>query len=100
MSYSVSPTIVVTGTTSGIGYHTARRLLDVGATVIVHGPTVRSAEEAVSRLVAGGADPAFVSAVAADFSRFDEVTAMARALAANHDRIDVLVHNAAAAAVC
>jgi NAD(P)-dependent dehydrogenase (short-subunit alcohol dehydrogenase family) len=97
MSDSVFPTIVVTGATSGIGYFTARRLLDAGASVIVHGATVPSAEEAAARLVAGGADPVRVRAVAADFSRFEEVTAMARALSAAHHRIDVLVHNAAIA---
>jgi NAD(P)-dependent dehydrogenase (short-subunit alcohol dehydrogenase family) len=95
MSKTVSPTILITGATSGIGYATARRLLAAGASVIVHGPTVPSVDDAVTRLVADGADPLGVSAVAADFSRFDEVATMARAVSARCQCLDVLVHNAA-----
>jgi NAD(P)-dependent dehydrogenase (short-subunit alcohol dehydrogenase family) len=86
---------MITGATSGIGFAAAQRLLTVGARVIVHGPTQPSAEKAVARLVASGAEPASLSAVSADFSRLHEVTAMAREV--EHHRIDVLVLNAAIA---
>src|SRR6185369_7862482 len=72
----------------------ARDLVGAGATVIVHGPTIRSAEDAVIRLVKGGADPARLDLAAADFSRLSEVADMARRLSARYDRIDVLINNA------
>ncbi len=55
---------------------------------------MRSAEDAVIRLVNGGADPARLDLAAADFSRLSEVADMARHLSARYDRIDVLINNA------
>jgi NAD(P)-dependent dehydrogenase (short-subunit alcohol dehydrogenase family) len=95
MSKSVSPTIMITGATSGIGYATAQRLLAAGASVILHGPTVSAVDDAVARLVADGADPLGISGVTADFSRFEEVTALAKVVCNRYQRLDVLVHNAA-----
>lgn len=86
---------MITGATGGIGVATARRFLAAGARVLVHGPSASSAEEAAQRLVAGGVDPADVWPVTADFSRLDEVATLAETVSARHDRLDVLIHNAA-----
>ncbi|MGY0237160.1 SDR family NAD(P)-dependent oxidoreductase [Longispora urticae] len=97
MSQPVSPTALVTGSSDGIGYDTARRLAVGGWNVIVHAPTADAAEEAVMRLVRDGADPLRLEFVVADFSRLDDVVAMAAQILATHSRIDALVNNAAIA---
>jgi NAD(P)-dependent dehydrogenase (short-subunit alcohol dehydrogenase family) len=97
VSESTSPTILITGATSGIGYAATRDLLATGATVIVHGQTTRSAEQALVRLIDGGADPARLDIAVADFSSLNDVAHMAQLLSARYDRIDVLINNAAIA---
>jgi len=79
-------TIVITGASDGIGAAAARRLHHDGHRVVVVG---RSAEktEAVAREL--GAEHFL-----ADFTRLDEVRALARDLNAAYPRIDVLANNA------
>ncbi|MGK5638653.1 SDR family NAD(P)-dependent oxidoreductase [Streptomyces sp. URMC 126] len=101
MSSAVSPaprTVLVTGATSGIGWETARLLAGRGDTVILHAPDQASGDDAVARLVAAGADTLRLRLVVADFSRLDEVRAMAARVAEEHPVLDVLVNNAAVAA--
>ncbi|MCC3777190.1 SDR family NAD(P)-dependent oxidoreductase [Streptomyces sp. UNOB3_S3] len=101
MSSAVSPaprTVLVTGATSGIGWETARLLAERGDTVIVHAPDQASGDDAIARLVATGADTLRLRLVVADFSRLDEVRAMAARVAEEHPELDVLVNNAAVAA--
>ncbi|MGH3390629.1 MAG: SDR family NAD(P)-dependent oxidoreductase, partial [Actinomadura sp.] len=88
-------TVLVTGATEGIGHEVARRLAAYGATVILHARTQHEGEEALDRLVKAGADPLRLHAVAADFGRMQDVTALAERVAAEHPRLDVLINNAA-----
>lgn len=97
MPTSVSPIVLVTGATGGIGYATARELIADGARVILHGPTARSAEEAMRRLIEGGADAGRLDIAVADFTRLNDVVHLARLLADSYPAIDVLVNNAAVA---
>ncbi|MBH1937583.1 SDR family NAD(P)-dependent oxidoreductase [Streptomyces sp. AV19] len=101
MSSAVSPaprTVLVTGATSGIGWETARLLAGRGDTVVLHAPDRASGEDAVARLAAAGADAGRLDLTVADFSRLDEVRAMAAHVADRHPVLDVLVNNAAVAA--
>ncbi|MFC7302934.1 SDR family NAD(P)-dependent oxidoreductase [Streptomyces monticola] len=92
-------TVLVTGATSGIGHETARLLAERGATVLVHGRTAEEARAATDRLVAtAGIRAAQLCPLAADFTRLEEVDAMAARVLAEHPRLDVLVNNAATAA--
>ncbi|MER5783258.1 SDR family NAD(P)-dependent oxidoreductase [Streptomyces mobaraensis] len=101
MSSAVSPaprTVLVTGATSGIGWETARLLAGRGDTVILHAPDRATGDAAVTRLAAAGANRLRLRLLVADFSRLDEVRAMAARVADEHPALDVLVNNAAVAA--
>jgi retinol dehydrogenase 12 len=84
---------VVTGATNGIGRATAHALAAMGATVVVHGRNA-AAVEAVRRAITHSTANAQVTGVLADFSSLADIRRMARELAAQHGRIDVLVNNA------
>lgn len=79
-------TIVITGASDGIGAAAARELHALGHEVVVVG---RSAEK--TRAVA---EALGVQHHVADFTRLDDVEALAAALRAAHPRIDVLANNA------
>ncbi|BDM70778.1 dehydrogenase [Streptomyces nigrescens] len=94
-----SRTVLVTGATSGIGYETSRLLAERGATVLVHGRTAEEAQAATDKLVAtAGVNAAQLCGFAADFTRLEEVEAMARRVVAEHPHLDVVVSNAGMAA--
>ncbi|GAA5198706.1 SDR family NAD(P)-dependent oxidoreductase [Rugosimonospora acidiphila] len=86
---------LITGATHGIGFRIAQALTASGATVIVHARTSEEGARAVTALLDEGADPLALHTVVADFSRLDEVRALAGRVAAEHGRLDLLVNNAA-----
>lgn len=89
------PFVLVTGATDGIGYETALGLLRAGRAVLVHGRTPTKAEAARSRL--NGAVPgANTLAVAADFSRLDEVRSLGARIRSRREPLGGLIHNAGA----
>jgi len=82
-------TAFVSGSTQGIGFAIALRLLEEGATVIINGRSDAKISEAVKKLeqaVTG----AHVSGVAADFSKAEEVTALLEKV----PEVDILINNA------
>lgn len=87
-------TALVTGAGNGVGHDAARTLLAGGYTVIAHSRTAEQSWDAVQRLVQGGADPARALPVDADFASLDEVTLLARRVAADHPVLDLLVNAA------
>ena len=82
-------TVLVTGATSGHGEQVAAALAAAGHRVIVHGRD----PDRVARTVAA-LGPAAEPAVA-DLSALTEAEALAERIAADHERLDVLVNNAA-----
>ena len=88
-------TILITGSTDGLGLATAERLKRSGATVFVHGRSEQKLERALARL---GADRgARVRGLLADLSSLEEVRRLARCVERDTDRLDVLVNNAGVA---
>jgi NAD(P)-dependent dehydrogenase (short-subunit alcohol dehydrogenase family) len=86
MGTRIDKTIVITGASSGIGRAAATELAGRGARVAVVGRNPQRTEAVASSI--GG--EAFI----ADFASFHDVKALAEALLARYDTIDVLANNA------
>jgi NAD(P)-dependent dehydrogenase (short-subunit alcohol dehydrogenase family) len=86
-------TVLVTGSTDGLGLAAARELAARGATVLVHGRSQERVDEAV-RLVARRSAGGTVRGYVADLSDLSQVAALAARVAADNGRLDLLVNNA------
>jgi len=86
-------TMLVTGSTDGIGKATAAELARRGATVLVHGRSEKKANAAVKELSKVVPGATFVP-VWGDFSSLDEVRALAEQVKQQAPVLDVLVNNA------
>ncbi|WP_299409218.1 SDR family NAD(P)-dependent oxidoreductase [uncultured Roseobacter sp.] len=84
----MTKTILITGSTDGIGLLTAQKLAAAGHTVLLHGRSDDKIEKAAAE-VAGTP-----KGYRADLSKMGEVEAMAEAILADHTRLDVLINNA------
>ena len=94
MAYSVDvKTILVTGSTDGIGRATARELAERDCAVIVHGRNEPRAQ-AAARELADTTGNRNVTAVAGDFASLAGVRAMAAQILRTCPRLDVLINNA------
>lgn len=82
-------TAFVSGSTAGIGFAIAKRLLMEGANVTINGRTNESINKAVAELksITGNNN---VSGIAADFSKVDEVNHLLKVL----PEVDILINNA------
>ena len=84
---------LVTGASDGIGKHTAMRLAQTGATVLMHG---RNSEKLTSarKEIARKTGSRSLEVYTADLSSLDQVRALSEEIHAKHHRLDVLVNNA------
>jgi NAD(P)-dependent dehydrogenase (short-subunit alcohol dehydrogenase family) len=86
-------TILVTGSTDGIGLETAMMLVSLGHNVLLHGRNpakLEGLEKTLSALPDGGRVESYVS----DLSRMTNVEELAKAVAEKHAKLDVLINNA------
>lgn len=81
-------TILITGSTDGIGLLTARMLSDAGHRVILHGRSREKLDAAVT--LTGGPATGYV----ADLSGLAAVEQLADVVRKDHDTVDVLINNA------
>ncbi len=84
----MSKTILITGSTDGIGLLTAKTLATMGHNVLLHGRSKEKLELAAKEV--GGNTETY----AADLSRMDQVHALATAVREQHDQLDVVINNA------
>ena len=87
--------IVVTGATSGLGRAAAKQLARCGATLVLVGRSDERNQRVVDEMIDQTGNEA-VSQVAADMGDLEQVRALADRILADHDRLDVLIHNAGA----
>jgi NAD(P)-dependent dehydrogenase (short-subunit alcohol dehydrogenase family) len=85
-------TVLITGSTDGVGRYVAMQLAMSGARVLIHGRDQARAQTLADEIRrAGGSEPAFYQA---DLSSLAGVRQFADAVLADHSRIDVFVSNA------
>jgi NAD(P)-dependent dehydrogenase (short-subunit alcohol dehydrogenase family) len=85
-------TVLITGSTDGLGRDVAGRVAALGAHVIVHGRNQERGKTVVDDITRQGKGSARF--YAADLSSMAEVRAFAEAIRRDYKRIDVLVNNA------
>ncbi|MEO1433598.1 MAG: SDR family NAD(P)-dependent oxidoreductase [Cyanobacteria bacterium J06632_19] len=86
-------TILITGSTDGIGLETAKMLTSQGHHVLLHGRNPEKLEQVQKTLLelkGGGAVEIYV----ADLSLMENVEELAKTVAEKHSKLDVLINNA------
>ena len=93
MSDAAGKTVLITGSTDGLGRATALELAAGGATVLVHGRDPARVESTAAEVVRAGGERAARSYVA-DLASLEEVRRLAEQVKDREDRLDVLMSNA------
>ena len=85
-------TVLITGSTDGVGRYVATQLAADGAEVLIHGRDAARAATLVDEIKRGGYEaPTFYQA---DLSSLAGARQLAKAVTAEHQRLDVFVNNA------
>ena len=87
----MTKTVLITGSTDGIGLETAKKFVSLGHKVLLHGRNSTKLAKVADTLAANGGQ---VESYVADLSRLADVEAMAQAIAAKHSKLDILINNA------
>jgi NAD(P)-dependent dehydrogenase (short-subunit alcohol dehydrogenase family) len=86
-----NPTILITGSTDGVGRRVAQRLAAPGTTLLIHGRNADRAGVLVDEVRKAGGEASFYIA---DLSSLAEVRRLAQLIQRDHQRLDVLINNA------
>lgn len=86
-------TILVTGSTDGLGKQTALALVRQGATVLLHGRDQQRLET-TRKAIQDETGNEHLESYLADFASLAEVRGLAETLQARHPRLDMLINNA------
>jgi NAD(P)-dependent dehydrogenase (short-subunit alcohol dehydrogenase family) len=85
-------TVLITGSTDGVGRYVAAKLAAAGAKVLIHGRDKRRAKTLADEIRARGhGEPIFYPA---DLSSLADVRQLAQVVTAEHKRLDVFISNA------
>lgn len=85
--------ILLTGATDGIGLETAKLLAAAGHNLLLHGRNAAKLE-AVAKTLSAVPEVGIIENHVADLSRLEDVEELAKAVAAKHSKLDVLINNA------
>jgi len=86
--------VVITGSTSGLGFETARILLKSGHRVVISGRSSEKVSQAVQSLVSEGIDAARIGSFVADVQHREQVDQLARYALSTFGQINVWINNA------
>ncbi|MEO0539550.1 MAG: SDR family NAD(P)-dependent oxidoreductase [Cyanobacteria bacterium P01_A01_bin.105] len=89
----MAKTILVTGSTDGIGFEAAKSMVSLGHNVLLHGRNEKklaSTEALLADLLKDGS----VECYQADLSDMADVEGLAKTVAQRHEKLDVLINNA------
>ncbi|MTD54699.1 SDR family NAD(P)-dependent oxidoreductase [Amycolatopsis pithecellobii] len=89
-------TILVTGSTDGVGRRVVEKLAAEGSRLLVHGRDGTRGKEVVEAVDRAGGSAEFLRA---DFASLDDVRDLAHAIKAEYGHLDVLINNAGIARV-
>ena len=89
----MSKTIIITGSTDGIGKLTALKLAKQGHTIYVHGRSEAKVSAVVSELKEGSNNQN-IKGLVADFSDLEAVSKLAEHIKTDIPKIDILINNA------
>lgn len=89
----MAKTILITGSTDGIGLETAKRLVDLGHRVLIHGRSEERLADTKSLLAESGLSES-IESYRADLSDIAEVEALAAGVLERYRELDVLINNA------
>ncbi len=85
-------TVLITGSTDGLGREVAQRVAALGAHVIIHGRNAERGAEVVQSITASGNGSA--TFYAADFGSIAAVRAFAATIKRDYQKLDMLINNA------
>lgn len=86
-------TILITGSTDGIGYETAKKMLKQGHNIIIHGRNeqkIQNIKKEFESLING----AIVDSFTCDLSNIDEVKKFIHSIKQKYSKLDILINNA------
>jgi len=89
----MTKTILITGSTDGIGFETAKALASLGHKILIHGrceSKLTKTQTILSKLTSSETIESF----RADLSKIQDVETLATAIADTHSKLDVLINNA------
>ncbi|HVU09690.1 MAG TPA: SDR family NAD(P)-dependent oxidoreductase [Phototrophicaceae bacterium] len=86
-------TILITGTTDGLGKQVALELAHQGALILLHGRSPQKLDSTQAEIRAATPN-ARLESYRADFAALDQVRQLAADVAARHPRLDLLINNA------
>jgi len=86
-------TILITGSTDGIGLETARMLVSLGHNVLLHGRNPAKLED-VKKTLSVLQDSGRIESYVADLSRMADVEELAETVSKRQAKLDVLINNA------
>ena len=86
----MSKTILITGSTDGIGLEAAKKLAEQGHRVLLHGRNPEKLQKVADELSSIGEVESYI----ADLTDMDAVRSMAKQVSDKHETLDVLMNNA------